>query len=64
MALFASINIVRCPKCGAPVVARGIYVSKAEPELNVAKCAKCGIELQVSEDRMSGKTRVESVKRN
>ncbi len=64
MPLFASINIVRCPKCGAAVVSREICTSKAEPELALVKCSSCGAELQVSEDKATGKAVVERVKRN
>jgi len=64
VALYASLSTVRCPACGASVVARGINHGRAEPKLNTATCSKCGTELQVSKDPATGKTRAERVKKN
>jgi len=64
MNLFASFSIVPCPKCGATILARGIYHSQAEPKLDTTKCEQCQTELLVSRDPVIGEMRAERVRGN
>jgi len=63
MSIMASFLGFRCPECGEMIMASEVKGTH-ESGLAVAICDWCGAELQVTEDKTTGKVRAERVKKN